>query len=813
MDDWALLQAYAARGAEEAFRELLHRHADMVFATARRVLGGDPHLAQDVAQRTFCLLAQKAGRLPRTGALGGWLHWTSYNLARETLRTERRRTRREHQAATMPSPTTESADPCVWESLAPVLDEAIHSLPEADQAILIQRFLQRRSHRDVAAILGISEHAAKMRVQRSLGRLRKALTQRGVNVSIPVLGQTVWTHAWEPAATGLIPAVEQALRFPRPSPPSPPSTLHLAQLAMQLGHMKTRWGVIAGIALSVGWLTSHLIPTSEPTTSLPSISAIPSASTTHTPEVGQPRHFASVTRPSIHTSTDLAEAVARLRSALNDPWPSRRAPINRVLDALRDFGSQRREALPILMEALNRKDLGPSVLAAYGLIEIGHDAAEVLPEIVQMTTTGRLAILNELLPQLITAVAADLSPVAALVSAMAEPPIPGRGWIAEAILALVRDHPNAPEVPTIHAAMLEFLSANSRDIRREAAIALARWPGTKSPEPVAVLVEALAIDRLRAPDAYAPVYHPEDHTTLIREGERWEDEMWRTRAVKALRQLGPTAQNALAALDEVRALIAADTDLHRDVLRALGAIDPSRRSESAEIETAILEGVRTEYLASRLRTGQASMEELIEGLRFRETESESARALESFGDLAVSAVPALESALDRFGSFEAAQRLKRLAPERLVERVQQNRRQGLEEVVIALGELGPEASAALPHLERISAEIPASQHGTHHALAEAIAAIDPQHPKTLYTFDELSGATQSLVQEIYRSGKTQNPVYDLYLTGMQDLNAVSRARLLRFVDALRVDGDLHQLFVDQLIERNPELRADLKPSP
>ena len=127
MDDWDLLRAYAERGAEDSFRELLRRHAGMVFSTARRILDGDAHLAQDVAQRAFCLLAQKAARLPRTGSIGGWLYRTTYHLARETQRTEWRRLRRETQAATMPppTPTPHSAESNPWESLAPLLDDEV----------------------------------------------------------------------------------------------------------------------------------------------------------------------------------------------------------------------------------------------------------------------------------------------------------------------------------------------------------------------------------------------------------------------------------------------------------------------------------------------------------------------------------------------------------------------------------------------------------------------------------------------------------------------------------------------------------------
>ena len=68
MDDEQLLGAYARERSESAFGELVARHIDFVYSTALRVVNGDSHLAQDVAQTVFIDLARKAGSLPGNGA-------------------------------------------------------------------------------------------------------------------------------------------------------------------------------------------------------------------------------------------------------------------------------------------------------------------------------------------------------------------------------------------------------------------------------------------------------------------------------------------------------------------------------------------------------------------------------------------------------------------------------------------------------------------------------------------------------------------------------------------------------------------------
>ncbi|HAV63280.1 MAG TPA: RNA polymerase sigma factor, partial [Verrucomicrobiales bacterium] len=47
--DHTLLRQFAERRSEEAFRQLVERHVNLVFGTARRVLG-DAHLAEEVDQ-------------------------------------------------------------------------------------------------------------------------------------------------------------------------------------------------------------------------------------------------------------------------------------------------------------------------------------------------------------------------------------------------------------------------------------------------------------------------------------------------------------------------------------------------------------------------------------------------------------------------------------------------------------------------------------------------------------------------------------------------------------------------------------------
>ena len=87
MDDRQLLDAYARNRSEPAFAELVKLHLDWVYSVALRHVG-DPHLAEDVVQSVFVLLARKARDLGSGTQVGGWLFRTTRLVAGHARRAE-----------------------------------------------------------------------------------------------------------------------------------------------------------------------------------------------------------------------------------------------------------------------------------------------------------------------------------------------------------------------------------------------------------------------------------------------------------------------------------------------------------------------------------------------------------------------------------------------------------------------------------------------------------------------------------------------------------------------------------------------------
>ncbi|MDB6170314.1 MAG: polymerase, sigma-24 subunit, subfamily [Verrucomicrobia bacterium] len=209
--DPELLQRYADEHSEEAFAELVQRHVNLVYSAALRRVGGDAHLAKDVAQQVFTALARDARALADRSALAGWLYTATRNASAHVVRGERRRRVREQEAHFMQQLEAGDAPAgAEWERLRPLLDGAMDGLNDADREAVLLRFFEGRSFADIGASLRTSEDAARVRVTRALDKLHVMLGRRGVTSTVAALGVALANQAVAAAPAGLAASVTSA---------------------------------------------------------------------------------------------------------------------------------------------------------------------------------------------------------------------------------------------------------------------------------------------------------------------------------------------------------------------------------------------------------------------------------------------------------------------------------------------------------------------------------------------------------------------------------------------------------------------------
>src|SRR5664280_3549406 len=124
-DDMTLVREFATDQSEPAFAALVERHIALVHSAALRQVG-DAHLAEEITQAVFIILARKAASLGPKTILSAWLYRTTRYAAADSLKTRRRRHAREQEAFMQSTLNPTEAE--AWTQLAPLLDEALNEL-------------------------------------------------------------------------------------------------------------------------------------------------------------------------------------------------------------------------------------------------------------------------------------------------------------------------------------------------------------------------------------------------------------------------------------------------------------------------------------------------------------------------------------------------------------------------------------------------------------------------------------------------------------------------------------------------------------
>jgi len=179
------LIARAQSGDDEAFAVLVRRHADLVYTVVLRVVGNEDD-ADDVAQEAFVRAHRALGRFRGDSKFSSWLYRIAVNRALTHLKKRKRRgatvdlASGPHIEAAVESVET-GKDPASFvldEEFRRQVREAVGELPPRYRAVVTLFYLEERSYKEVAEILGVPMGTLKTHLHRARSLLKDLLTER-----------------------------------------------------------------------------------------------------------------------------------------------------------------------------------------------------------------------------------------------------------------------------------------------------------------------------------------------------------------------------------------------------------------------------------------------------------------------------------------------------------------------------------------------------------------------------------------------------------------------------------------------------------
>ena len=232
----------------------------------------DPHLAGEITQAVFVILAQKAGRISEKTILTGWFFRTTRFAALAQMRAEAKRRQRELEVQMQSEFQSPAADE-IWNQMSPLLDEALATLGEKDRQAVLLRFFENKSLAEVGNALGAGEDTARKRVSRALEKLNRYFAKRGVSSTTAIIAGEISANSIQAAPVALAKSVT-AVAIAKGAVASG-STLTLIKGALKImAWTKAKTAVVAGaiMILATGTTTvvikhySHHSPTRLPLT-------------------------------------------------------------------------------------------------------------------------------------------------------------------------------------------------------------------------------------------------------------------------------------------------------------------------------------------------------------------------------------------------------------------------------------------------------------------------------------------------------------------------------------------------------------------
>ena len=186
LTDEQLVRAYA-KGNNEAFDTLLRRHQDRIFSYILRIIKNED-IANDIFQETFVKAIQtiRLGRYTENGKFPAWISRIAHNLIIDYYRQEKSENLQSADLTDVDILNRKELcedtieDIMISNQIRDDVKYLIEELPELQKEVLMMRYYQNLSFKEIAEITGVSINTALRRMRYAILNLRRIAREKDI---------------------------------------------------------------------------------------------------------------------------------------------------------------------------------------------------------------------------------------------------------------------------------------------------------------------------------------------------------------------------------------------------------------------------------------------------------------------------------------------------------------------------------------------------------------------------------------------------------------------------------------------------------
>lgn len=174
-DDAKIISTYLQLQAAVCFKILYDRYAGKIFSKALTMLG-DEEIAEDATQEIFTKIFLNLGKFNGKSKFSTWVYSVTYNFCIDYIRKNKKSKNLFAKEIDNPPDLEASSDVSDAELLTMEvsrLKRVLENLPDADRSILLMKYQDDMSIRDISSIINKNESAVKMRLKRAKEKAKK----------------------------------------------------------------------------------------------------------------------------------------------------------------------------------------------------------------------------------------------------------------------------------------------------------------------------------------------------------------------------------------------------------------------------------------------------------------------------------------------------------------------------------------------------------------------------------------------------------------------------------------------------------------